>query len=76
MTNTTTEKSYRGIIIAMVLSLVWMGVTAVIGTLGLYEYQRDGCFSLDDYCNSGIAYGCLFATLYDVFRHTKMDTKA
>jgi len=41
MTNTTTEKSYRGIIIAMVLSLVWMGATAIIGTLGLYEYQRD-----------------------------------
>lgn len=37
-----TENGYGGIILAMVLCVVWMGVTGVIGTLGLYEYPRDG----------------------------------
>jgi hypothetical protein len=41
MTDRKTEKSYRGIIIAIGLSLLWMVATAIVGTLGLYEYQRD-----------------------------------
>ena len=35
------KKSYRGIIIGITLSLVWIVVTSIVGTLGYYEYQRD-----------------------------------
>ena len=34
------ESRYGGIIIAMVLCVVWMAVTGVIGTFGLYESPR------------------------------------
>ncbi|VAW89603.1 hypothetical protein MNBD_GAMMA17-401 [hydrothermal vent metagenome] len=36
------QPRYRGVIIALILCLVWMVVTGVIGTLGLYEYPRNG----------------------------------
>ncbi len=31
---------YKGTIIAIILCLIWMAITAIIGTLGLYEYLR------------------------------------
>ena len=37
----TTQKSYTGIIIGIVLSIVWIIATSIVGTLGMYEYQRD-----------------------------------
>ena len=36
------KTSYRGVIIAIVLCLIWMAITGVIATLGLYEYPRNG----------------------------------
>ncbi len=33
---------YSGTIFAIILCLLWMGATGVIGTLGLYEYPRNG----------------------------------
>jgi len=45
MNNTVTlqgQPGYRGVIIAIILCLIWMAITGVIGTLGLYEYPRNG----------------------------------
>lgn len=39
--NINKDKSYKGIIIAILLSIGWMIATSIAGTLGLYEYKRD-----------------------------------
>ncbi len=36
------QPRYRSVIIAIILCLIWMVVIGVIGTLGLYEYPRNG----------------------------------
>lgn len=37
-----TETRYGGIIFSIILCLLWMVATGIIGTLGLYEYPRNG----------------------------------
>lgn len=37
-----TENGYGGIIFAMILCVLWMAATGTIGTLGYYEYLRNG----------------------------------
>jgi len=37
----STKTTYGGVIVAIMLSIVWMLVTATLSTLGFYEYQRN-----------------------------------
>ncbi len=42
MNPTETKTRYSGIILAMSLCVLWMVATGAVGTLGFYEYPRDG----------------------------------
>ena len=69
MKNETINNNYRGVLIAIVLALLWIIVTAILGIRGYFEYKREAfhLMIIVTVATPTVIFGLLF-TLFSSFR--------